>query len=61
MTKVMQMQNNTLQRAIKGANARSLSGIIIGILSIPLNYYLLAIKYRDEISSALGKTYAPSI
>lgn len=45
----------------KGTKAGAVPGIIIGVLSLPGNYYLLAIKYREEISSALGIPYFPSL
>ncbi len=48
------------EKLIKGAKAGGYPGLLLGILSFPLNYYLLAIKYRQEISDALGKPYYPS-
>lgn len=50
-----------VKRLREGAKAGVISGSILGVLSFPLNYYLLAVKYRQKISDALGKPYTPSI
>lgn len=39
----------------------SMPGILTGVISFPANYYLLTIKYRKEISSALGRPYCPTL
>ena len=36
-------------------------GALLGIISIPINYYLLGVKYREEISLAIGRSYYPSL
>jgi len=36
-------------------------GTLVGIVSLPVNYYLLGIKYREEISLALRRPYYPSL
>ncbi|MDK2464786.1 MAG: hypothetical protein QI223_08455 [Candidatus Korarchaeota archaeon] len=46
---------------VKGVRAGGFSGLILGALSVPINYYLLAVKYRGEISEALGRPYYPSL
>jgi hypothetical protein len=50
-----------MNKITRGAKTGFIPGVMVGILSFPLNYYLLAIKYRDEISNYLGKPYAPSM
>lgn len=50
-----------MNKIIRGAKIGFIPGIIVGILSFLENYYLLAIKYRHEISSSLGKPYSPSM
>jgi len=35
-------------------------GALVGIISLPINYYLL-LRYREEISLALGRPYYPSL
>lgn len=45
----------------KGIKAGGYPGLLLGILSFPLNYYLLEIKYRQKISDALGKPYHPKL
>ena|GEM_PF-5698787 len=48
-------------RIVRGMKAGGYPGLLVGVLSLPINYYLLAIKYRQEISDALGKPYYPSV
>jgi len=58
----MNKKPSVLKKIIKGTKAGAIAGIIIGILSFPLNYYLLGIKYAHEIALALGRSdYTPSI
>ena len=49
------------QKLIKGIKAGGYPGLLVGILSFPINYYLLEIKYRQEISDALGRPYHPNM
>ncbi len=39
----------------------AIPSVLLGAVSFPINYYLLGIKYREEISLALGKPYYPSL
>jgi len=57
------MNNGTsvLKKLTRGVKVGFISGVVIGILSFPLNYYLLAAKYRNEISEVLGIAYALSV
>ena len=48
-------------KLFKGIKIGVSSGLIIAVISLPVNYYLLAIKYREELSTALGRSYYPSL
>jgi len=56
----MNSRPSIFEKVMKGVRAGTVPGVIIGILSFLGNYFL-AIKYRDEISGALGKPYTPSM
>jgi len=57
----MKNRTSVLKKLTRGVKVGSISGIIMGILSFPLNYYLLAVKYRNEISEVLGIAYSPRV
>ena len=44
---------------VQGIKVGVYSGVVISVISLPINYYLLAIKYRDELSFALKRPYHP--
>ena len=49
-----------MKKLLKGLKAGGVPGIFIAFLSFLVNYYLLEIKYRQELSEALGRPYHPS-
>jgi len=51
----MNRRLSILKKVKRGAKAGAVPSIMIGILSLPGNYYLLAVKYSDEISGAASK------
>ena len=38
-----------LQKVVKGTRAGAIPGAVIGAVSFPLNYYLLAVRHVDEL------------
>lgn len=48
-------------KVVKGVISGAIPGTIVGLLTIPGNYYLLGIRYSHEIALALGRSsYTPS-
>jgi len=57
----MEDKKSILKKLTMGARAGATPGLVMGVLSFPVNYYLLAVRHRNEISNALGKSYTPSL
>jgi len=57
----MEDKKSILEKLTMGAKAGATPGLVIGVLSFPVNYYLLAVRHRNEVSNALGKSYTPSL
>jgi hypothetical protein len=45
------------RRFLIGFKLGLVTGTLISVISSPVNYYLLAIKYHEELSKKLGSSY----